>query len=69
MKNNSKKSESFTWITILLLWFISSSLFAQPATPIKGESFLLNGVYYSNIDIEFVFNQEYLEALTSGLVF
>jgi len=68
MKYNSKKSAIFTWTTILLL-FMTHSLFAQPAIPIKGESFLLNGVYYSNIDIEFVFSQEYLEALNSGLVF
>jgi len=69
MKNNSKKPGRFTWITILLLWFVTGTLFAQPATPIKGESFLVNGVYYSSIDIEFAFSQEYLEALTSGLVF
>ena len=69
MKNKLQKSERLKMTTLLLLWFITGSLFAQPATPIKGESFLLNGVYYSNIDIEFVFNQEYLEALTSGLVF
>ena len=54
---------------LLLLLVITTNLVAQPATPIKGESFLLNGVYYSNIDIEFVFSQEYLGALNSGLVF
>ena len=69
MKNNSKKPERLKGITLLLLWLITGSLLAQPATPMKGESFLLNGVYYSNIEIEFAFSQEYLEALTSGLVF
>ena len=68
MKYNSKKAAIFTWTTILLLC-MTQGLFAQSAIPIKGESFLLDGVYYSNIDIEFVFNQEYLEALNSGLVF
>jgi len=69
MKYNSNKLAKFISTTILLLLLMISSLFAQPATPIKGESFLLNGVYYSNIDIEFEFKQEYLEALNSGLVF
>ena len=68
MKYNSKKAAIFTWTTILLL-FMTQGLFAQSAIPIKGESFLLDGVYYSNIDIEFVLNQEYLEALNSGLIF
>ena len=69
MKNKVQKSEWLLWVTLLSLLFTANSLFAQPATPIKGESFLLNGVYYSNIDIEFLFNNEYLEALNSGLVF
>ena len=53
----------------LILLVITADLIAEPATPLKGESFLLNGVYYSNIEIEFVFSKEYLEALNSGLVF
>lgn len=69
MKNRVQKSERLLWVTLLSLLLIANNLFAQPATPIKGESFLLNGVYYSNIDIEFQFNNEYLEALNSGLVF
>ena len=69
MKNKSKKSKRLLGVMILFLSFITSSLIAQPAIPIKGESYLLNGVYYSNIDIQFVFNQEYLDALNSGLVF
>ena len=69
MKNKSHKSEKRLGVTLLLLSLVTTTLFAQPAKPIKGESFLLNGVYYSNIDIEFAFNKEYLEALNSGLVF
>ena len=69
MKNKSQKPEKTLYIIFLMVLFVTNSLFAQPATPIKGESFLLNGVYYSNIDIEFLFNKEYLEALNSGLVF
>ena len=69
MKNKIHKLESLLGTTLLFLSFITTSLLAQPATPIKGESYLQNGVYYSNIDIEFLFNKEYLEALNSGLVF
>ena len=69
MKKKSHKAKKLVRAMLLLLLVITSNLVAQPATPIKGESFLLNGVYYSNIDIEFVFNGEYLEALNSGLVF
>ena len=70
MKNKSQKPERLLGTILLLLSFITTSLFAQPVTPIKGESFLLNGVYYSNIDILFVFNKEYKRALEdSGLVF
>jgi hypothetical protein len=69
MKNTSQKPEKFLGATLLLLLFTVTSLFAQPATLVKGESFLLNGVYYSNIEIEFLFNNDYLEALNSGLVF
>ena len=69
MKKKSHKSKKLVRAILLLLLVITANLVAQPATPIKGESFLLNGVYYSNIDIEFVFIQEYLEALNSGLVF
>jgi hypothetical protein len=69
MKKKSHKSKRLVRVILLLLLVITTNLVAQPATPIKGESFLLNGVYYSNIDIEFVFSQEYLEALNSGLVF
>ena len=69
MKKKSHKSKRLVRVMLLLLLVITTNLVAQPATPIKGESFLLNGVYYSNIDIEFVFSQEYLEALNSGLVF
>ena len=69
MKNKSQKPERLLGTILLLLSFITTNLFAQPVTPIKGESFLLNGVYYSNIDILFVFNKEYQQALNSGLVF
>ncbi len=69
MKNKPHKLERLLRVTLLFLSLIATSSFAQTATPLKGESFLLNGVYYSNIDIEFVFNQEYLEGLNSGLVF
>ena len=69
MKKKSHKAKKLVRAMLLLLLVITTNLVAQPATPIKGESFLLNGVYYSNIDIEFVFNDEYLEALNSGLVF
>ena len=69
MKNKTQKLEILVGTILLFLSFITTSLLAQPATPIKGESFLQNGVYYSNIDIEFLFNKEYLEALNSGLVF
>ena len=69
MKNKSHKPERLLGTILLLLSFITTNLFAQPATPIKGESFLLNGVYYSNIDILFVFNKEHQQALDSGLVF
>ena len=69
MKKKSHKAKKLLRVMFLLLLVITTNLVAQPATPIKGESFLLNGVYYSNIDIEFVFNDEYLEALNSGLVF
>ena len=69
MKNKAQKSERLLGAIVVLLSLITTSLFAQPAKPIQGESFLLNGVYYSNIDIEFEFSQEYLEALNSGLVF
>ena len=69
MKNKAQKPERFIGATLLLLLFTVTSLLAQPATPVKGESFLLNGVYYSNIEIEFLFNNDYLEALNSGLVF
>ena len=69
MKNKTQKLESLVGTTLLFLSFVTSNLLAQPAIPIKGESFLQNGVYYSNIDIEFAFNKEYLEALNSGLVF
>ena len=69
MKNKSQKPERLLGTILLLLSFITTNLFAQLVTPIKGESFLLNGVYYSNIDILFVFNKEYQQALNSGLVF
>ena len=69
MKNKSQKPERLLGTILLLLSFITTNLFAQPVTPIKGESFLLNAVYYSNIDILFVFNKEYQQALNSGLVF
>ena len=69
MKKKSHKAKKLVRAMLLLFIVINTNLVAQPATPIKGESFLLNGVYYSNIDIEFIFNQEYLEALNSGLVF
>ena len=69
MKNKAQKSERLLGTIFLLLSFITTNLFAQQVTPIKGESFLLNGVYYSNIDILFVFNKEYQQALNSGLVF
>ena len=69
MKKKSHKSKRLVRVMLSLLLVITTNLVAQPATPIKGESFLLNGVYYSNIDIEFVFSQEYLGALNSGLVF
>ena len=69
MKNKSQKPERLLGTILLLLSFITTNLFAQQATPIKGESFLLNGVYYSNIDIMFVFNKEYQRALNSGLIF
>ena len=69
MKNKSQKPERLLGTILLLLSFITTNLFAQPATSIKGESFLLNGVYYSNIDILFVFNKEHQQALDSGLVF
>jgi len=69
MKNKSQKPERLLGTILLLLSFITTNLFAQPVTPIKGESFLLNGVYYSNIDILFVFNKEHQQALDSGLVF
>ena len=69
MKNKSQTTERFLVATLLVLSLITTNLFSQPATPIKGESFLLNGVYYSNIDIDFLFSQEYIEALNSGLVF
>ena len=69
MKNKPQKPGRFLGSTLLLLLLVATNLFAQPIKPIKGESFLLNGVYYSNIDIEFLLNKEYLEALNSGLVF
>jgi len=69
MKNKTQKLGSLVGTTLLFLSFITSNLLAQPATPLRGESYLQNGVYYSNIDIKFVFNKEYLEALNSGLVF
>ena len=69
MKNKPQKPERLLGTILLLLSFITTNLFAQPVTPIKGESFLLNAVYYSNIDILFVFNKEYQQALNSGLVF
>ena len=69
MKNKSQKPERLLGTILLLLSFITTNLFAQPVTPIKGESFLLNAVYYSNIDILFVFNKEYQQALDAGLVF
>ena len=69
MKNKAQKLERFLGPTLLLLLVTTNGLFAQPATLVKGESFLLNGVYYSNIEIEFLFNNDYLEALNSGLVF
>ena len=69
MKKKSHKSKRIVRAMLLMLFVITTNLVAQPAKPIKGESFLLNGVYYSNIEIEFVFSKEYLEALNSGLVF
>ena len=39
MKNKSQKPERLLGTILLLLSFITTSLFAQPATPIKGESF------------------------------
>ena len=69
MKNKTQKPERLLSTILLLLSLITTNLFGQPATPIKGESFLLNGVYYSNIDILFVFNKEHQQALDSGLVF
>ena len=69
MKNKTHKSKRHVRVIFLLLLAMANNLVAQPAAPIKGVSYLLNGVYYSNVDIEFVFNQEYLEALNSGLVF
>ena len=69
MKNKSQKPERLLGTILLLLSFMTTNLFAQPVTPIKGESFLLNAVYYSNIDLLFVFNKEYQQALNSGLVF
>ena len=69
MKKKSHKPKRFVRVMLLILLVITADLIAEPATPIKGESFLLNGVYYSNIEIEFVFSKEYLEALNSGLVF
>ena len=69
MKKKSHKSKRLVRVMLLILLVIPANLAAEPATPIKGESFLLNGVYYSNIEIEFLFNNDYLEALNSGLVF
>ena len=69
MKKKSHKPKRLVSVMLLILLVITADLIAEPATPIKGESFLLNGVYYSNIEIEFVFSKEYLEALNSGLVF
>ncbi len=69
MKKKSHKSKRLVRAMLLISLVITANLVAQPAKPIKGESFLLNGVYYSNIEIEFVFSKEYLEALNSGLVF
>ena len=69
MKKKSHKPKRLVSVMLLILLVIPANLVAEPATPIKGESFLLNGVYYSNIEIEFLFNNDYLEALNSGLVF
>ena len=70
MKNKAQKPERLLGtIRLYCCCLLLANLFAQPVTPIKGESFLLNGVYYSNIDILFVFNKEYQQALDSGLIF
>ena len=56
-------------VVFAVLLFATSIVYAQPIKLVKGGSVLINGVYYSDINIEFSFSRAYLQALNSGLVF
>jgi len=69
MKNNINKIKGYMVVALVVFLFTTSIVYAQPVKLIKGESFLIEGVYYSDISIEFSFSKAYLQALNSGLVF
>ena len=69
MKNNINKIKGYMVVALVVFLFTTSIVYAQPVKLIKGESFLIEGVYYSDINIEFSFDRAYLQALNSGLVF
>jgi hypothetical protein len=69
MKNNINKIKGHMVALLVALLFATGIVFAQPIKLVKGESILSDGVYYSDINIEFSFSRIYLQALNSGLVF
>ena len=69
MKNNINKIKGHMVALLATLLFATGIVYAQPIKLMKGESILIDGVYYSDINIEFSFNRAYLQALNSGLVF
>ncbi len=69
MKNSSNKIKGYIVVVFVAFLLNTSIVCAQPVKLIKGESFLIEGVYYSDIKIEFSFSRTYLQALNSGLVF
>ena len=69
MKNNINKIKRYMVAVFVVFLFNTSIVCAQPIMLIKGESSLIEGVYYSDISIEFSFSRAYLQALNSGLVF
>jgi hypothetical protein len=69
VKNNINKIKGHMVVLLAALLFATGIVYAQPIKLVKGESILIDGVYYSDINIEFSFSRAYLQALNSGLVF
>ena len=57
MKNSINKTKGYMVVVFVVLLFATSIVYTQPIKLVKGESVLIDGVYYSDISIEFSFSR------------